>query len=247
MKKFQNNVLFALMAFATQEACASGLWGNLQSAAKNVLNTHGQQGQAAGVSGLTQGISAFAQTRNFDDLKNNFVSGAQQGFSQANLKKQADQLILEFFDEKETPTTTVAQKKAIQNLYSSQEYQQIINVIEQTNDIYIMLSKTADKVKNDNQATLMQMGDAIQNVDDTNIALVTQKIHDFVTSIAPAGSSKVQSSDGLSKEEVEAIVLEVIQENYGDLLQWVQQAMERERMQRNSQANNPFLPSNVGT
>lgn len=233
------------MAYAIHDASASSLWGNIQNVAKDALNTYGPQGKAAAVAGLQKGVSSFVQTRNFDDLKSNFISGAEEGFSQANLKKQVDQLILKFFDDQETPSTTIAQKQAIQNLYNKQQYQQIINVINLTNDIYHMLNQASDEVKNVHQITLAQMGEAIQNVNEGNILIVTQKIHDFVGGIVGAASAQVQSSS-LDREDVEKITKEFVENNYGPLLQWVQGQMEREKLQEKAPTNNPFLLNNAG-
>ncbi len=212
---------------------ATGAWNDNKGKIQDLI-APGTQALQAAASGVIQGGNL-----------NNFQQDAQAGFQSGQAQPEALKKATAFYA---LPTTTFAQKTAIQTLYQGQKYKEIVTIVDQTGEIFTMLARTPDTVKKTNESNLAQMSQAFNNITSDNIVSVTNSVYTFVKGIAPAAPAG-SSTGSISDADFEKKVLAVVEKKYGPLLEQLQTMVEESTSQTNifatqkQPANNMFMSS----
>lgn len=211
--------------------------GTFTTAAQNAW----QQNQGKIAAAAATGAKGIAGGENFstavDNAQTTFentqnpqtATTASPPADQVGLQQQAQAKLTAF---KQLPNVTDQQKAALQDLYQQQQYQPVINVIEQTDDVFAMLARTPEATKKTNEATLTKMSQAFSVVTGENITETTENIHTFIKGIAP--------SNFMSDADLKQEVLDIVEKKYGPLFQKMA-AMQKLATQPQQSVPNMFM------
>lgn len=187
-----------------------------------------------------KGYDEYNSTKNIDDsinsAKDEFqtdVQNAQQQSTQTQgtIQQQAQQKLTQFTS---SQSATSAQKSALNGLYQQQQYQMVVTIIDQTNDIFAMLGRISDAVKKQNENALAQMGDAFSQVTMNNVVTVTNKVYTYVKGIAPpapVAPVPTPTVNSMSDADLKKKVLAIVKEEYDKRLQLIEDMQKQQNTQ----------------
>jgi hypothetical protein len=240
----QKKILPFLGVFVlTHNTMCAGWLDDLQKTATQAWNQNKGQIQQyidPAKAALQSGLKEYQSTSSIGDAaktaQSTFQTDVQNTQQQGTLQQQAQQKLTQFTA---LQNATSAQKTALNNLYQQQQYQVVVTVIDQTNDIFAMLGRTSDAIKKQKESDLAQMGVAFSQVTLNNISMVTQNVYNYVKGIAPP-APVVPAAPAMSDADFKAKVLAIVEAKYGALFTSMQNMQTQ-------QSNNMFFNTPVST
>lgn len=215
----QKKVLpFLGLFILTHNTMCAGWLDDLEKTAKTAWDKNKveiQQSVDPAIAAIKNGMQEYNSTKSISDAaksaQDTFQTDWQKTQQQGTIQQQAQQKLTQFTA---LQHATTAQKTALNGLYQQQQYQAVVTVIDQTNDIFSMLARTSDAIKKQKESDLAQMGVAFSQVTLNNIAMITQNVYNYVKGIAPPAPAAPAMSDA----DLKAKVLAIVEEKYGDIL-----------------------------
>ncbi|HCU06131.1 MAG TPA: hypothetical protein DIC42_00900 [Holosporales bacterium] len=183
---------------------------------------------------LKNGVQEYNSTKSLSDAaksaQDTFQTDLQKTQQQGTIQQQAQQKLTQFTA---LQHATTAQKTALNGLYQQQQYQAVVTVIDQTNDIFAMLGRTSDAVKKQRESDLAQMGIAFSQVTLNTIATITQNVYTYVKAMAPP-APPAPAAPSMTDAELEAKINAIVDKKYGALVKKIQDMSDQ-------QSNNMFF------